>query len=101
MQGVDGAADAREPQLQRILNLSMPVSVTLCEREMTVALLLNMSAGTIVEFGVPFDAELKVCVGNRVIAYGQAVKVGERYGLRISRIESIFNRIDAMSAHAD
>jgi flagellar motor switch/type III secretory pathway protein FliN len=55
-----------------------------------------MTVGTIVEFEVPFDSELALQVANRTIGRGQAVKVGENFGLRITSIEPVPKRIDAL-----
>ena len=74
----------------------MAVRVVLAERLMPVESLLAMRSGTIIEFDVPFDAELILCVGNRPIGVGQAVKVGENFGLRVSRIGSVEDRIQAL-----
>jgi len=55
-----------------------------------------MTVGTIVEFEVPFDTELALQVADRTIGRGQAVKVGENFGLRITNIASVPTRIDAL-----
>lgn len=82
--------------LERILKLGIPVSVTLAERNMTVDAILAMNAGTIIEFGVPSDAELSLRVGHRTIGMGHAVKSGEKFGLRLTSISTVEDRIDAM-----
>jgi len=81
----------------RILGLRVPVAVSLAERKMSLHSILEITMGTIIEFDVPFDAELTLCVANRRIGRGKAVKVGENFGLRITRIETIHDRIDAIS----
>ena len=86
--------------LDRILKLAVPVSVTLAERNMTIDAILAVNAGTIIEFGVPSDAELSLRVGHRMIGTGHAVKTGEKFGLRISSIKSVADRIDAMGPSA-
>lgn len=63
---------------------------------MTVESLLEITVGTIVEFDMSFDAELAMQVANQTIARGQAVKIGENFGLRITQINSVSERIDAM-----
>jgi flagellar motor switch protein FliN/FliY len=70
--------------------------VTLAEREMNIESLLAITVGTIIEFDVPFDAELPLKVADRPIAQGQAVKVGENFGLQISRVHTVHQRIDAL-----
>ena len=86
----------RKPEMRRILGLSVPVSVVLAQRHMPIEAILEMTAGTIVEFDVPFDSELTLEVANRPIGRGQAVKTGENFGLRIAEIGTVHERIGAM-----
>lgn len=83
-------------RIEQILSLSVPISVTLAERDMKVDSLLTISVGTIVEFEVSFDADLTLHVANRPIATGHAVKVGENFGMRLTTVESLEDRIDAL-----
>lgn len=85
------------PDVRRILNLSVPVSVVLAERNLTIESVLQFTVGSIVEFDVPFDAELVLQAADRPIGAGLAVKVGENFGLRLSRIGTIRERIDALA----
>ncbi len=90
-----------QQQIPRILGLSVPMIVTLAERELTVESILEITVGTIIEFEVPFDAELTLQVANRPIAQGQAVKVGENFGLRITAIGGVADRINALSGGSE
>lgn len=94
---VDLADDpAVPPNVQRILRLGVPLIVVLAERKMPVREILHISIGSIIEFAKPFDEELELLVNNRSIAFGQAVKVGENFGLRITRVADVKARIDAL-----
>ncbi len=68
----------------------------MAQRKMNVQSILGMRPGTIIEFEVPFDSELIICAGEQPIGRGQAVKVGERFGLRITSIDSVRARIEAI-----
>ena len=83
-------------ELQRILNMRFPVIVTLAQRTMPLKNILNLTAGSIIEFDRAADAELDLVVGNRHIGTGQAVKVGEYFGLRITTAGPIEERIRAL-----
>jgi flagellar motor switch/type III secretory pathway protein FliN len=85
-----------EPDVSRILGMEVPLSAILAERDMAVQAILEITVGTIIEFDKPFEQELDLHVAGRCIAYGHAVKVGENFGLRISRIGPVKDRIDAM-----
>jgi len=84
------------PDTSRILGMTVPVSAVLAERDMAVEAILEITVGTIIEFEKQFDQELDLHVANRRIGAGYAVKVGENFGLRISRIEPVENRINAL-----
>jgi len=93
------ASARRAPNIRRILSLSVPVNATLAERDMSVESILTLTVGSIIEFEKLFDAELSLRVGNREIGAGHAVKVAENFGLRLTRIGSIEERIDAMGGY--
>ena len=82
--------------LQRILSLAVPVMVDLAEQDMPVRKVLEFKPGSIIEFEQPFDADLALVVANRRIGMGQAVKVGENFGLRITQIGDIDETIQAL-----
>ena len=83
-------------EIQRILGLSLPITATLAERDMTVQSILALTPGSIIEFDVPCDAELTLSVANHSIGRGKAVKAGENFGIRITAVNSVQERIDAM-----
>ena len=86
----------RDPQIVRILGLAVPVSVTLAQRPMSIESIIGITVGTILEFDAPSDGELSLQVADRTIGTGQAVKIGENFGLRINSIEDVEKRVDAL-----
>ena len=80
----------------RILRLQVPVIVRLAERTMPLAEIVNLSSGAIVEFDKLAEAELDLMINNKCIGKGQAVKVGENFGLRITAVGSVRDRIVAL-----
>jgi flagellar motor switch protein FliN/FliY len=83
-------------ELERILEVSVPVTVMLAEQSVPLQKVLEFKPGSIIEFDQPFDADLALMVGNRRIGVGKAVKAGEHFGLRISRIGRINETIRAL-----
>ena len=83
-------------KLRRILQLEVPVIVQLADRYMEMADVLALNVGSVIEFDKKFDAELELVVSDRQIGLGHAVKVGENFGLRITRIGTIYNTIRAL-----
>ncbi|MEK6799831.1 MAG: FliM/FliN family flagellar motor C-terminal domain-containing protein [Planctomycetota bacterium] len=94
-----GSAATRGGDIARILSIAVPVSVTLAQQKMTIDSILGITVGSIIEFEVPSEAELTLCVGSSPVGMGQAVKVGEKFGLRVNRIGNIQQRIEAMGPH--
>ncbi|HON66420.1 MAG TPA: FliM/FliN family flagellar motor switch protein, partial [Phycisphaerae bacterium] len=82
--------------ISRILNIEVPIIVQLSERTMPLSEILNLTTGSIIEFDKPADSELELRVNNKCIGSGQAVKVGENFGLRVVRIGSLRERIKAL-----
>lgn len=91
-----GTGDAHLEKIRGLLALEVPVSVVLAERDLWIESILAIRIGTIVEFDVPFDSDLTLLVGNEPIATGLAVKTGENFGLRISTIKSVEDRVVAL-----
>ncbi len=85
---------AQVPQrVRRILKLSVPLVVRLARRPMSVREILRIDPGTILEFDRTVDCELDLMINNCRIGSGIAVKVGENFGLRITRIGDVEQRI--------
>jgi flagellar motor switch protein FliN/FliY len=90
-------------ELSAALRLEVPVIVRLGERTMTVLEVINLVPGAIIELPKNAEAELDLLVNNKQIGTGTAVKVGENFGLRITYIGDVRQRIAALGgrdAHA-
>jgi len=84
------------PELQRILKLQVPVIVRLAEKTMRVSDILDMNPGIIIEFDKTVDEPLDLMINNKCIGKGQTVKIGENFGLKITKITSLGQIIQAM-----
>lgn len=82
--------------IRRILSLDLPVIVRLAHRKMRVKEIMKLASGSIIEFDKAADAELDLMINNEIIGYGQAVKVGENFGLRVLNILSLQEKIEAL-----
>jgi len=91
-------AEPRKNEIERILKIEVPVIVRLAQCEMPMSRILGLTPGAIVEFDKPSDAELDLMINNKCIGQGQAVKVGENFGLRITRIGNIKEKIRALGS---
>ena len=57
---------------------------------------LQLANGAILELGKNSEQPLHLLVNNQIIGEGEAVKVGENFGLRITAIGDLRDRLDAM-----
>lgn len=73
-------------ELQRILHIEVPVIVKLADKDMPIGEIVDLTPGGIVEFSRAADTPLELMVNNKVIGRGAAVKVGEKFGLRVNEI---------------
>lgn len=95
---MNNQAEAREPQLsdhdiERILEIPLEVSVELGRKRMRISELLSLSVGSVLELGTAAGSPLSIYANNTLIARGEAVVVGERYGIRVTDIVSPKERV--------
>jgi flagellar motor switch protein FliN/FliY len=76
-------------ELRRILHMHVPVIVKLAERKLTLAEVMRLGPGAIIEFIKSNDEPLELLINNKAIGLGDAVKVGENFGLKISQIGDV------------
>ena len=83
--------------LQTILKLTVPVLVLVGERRIPLDDVLSLGPGAIVELSKSAEDDLTLRINNKTIGEGVAVKVGENFGIRITRIESRRERVHALA----
>jgi flagellar motor switch protein FliN len=89
-----GAADApaglslRELPLytRSLLKIRVPLSVTLAAKKQPVGQILEIGPGSILQFEKSCEDMLDLNVSNLAIARGEAVKVGDKFGLRVTSL---------------
>lgn len=82
--------------LKRLLKIKVPVIVQLAVRHMQISEIRGLSLGVIVEFEKSIEEPLDLRINNRRIALGEAVKIGENFGLKITSICEKAKRIEAL-----
>ncbi len=83
--------------IKAILQLEVPLIVQIAVRMMTVEAVASLAPGAIIELPKPAHDELELLVNNKPIGAGTAVKVGENYGLRVTYVGDLQERIAAMA----
>lgn len=86
--------------LKTICKLEVPVIVQVGEHRMPMEDILAMSPGTILELEKSAEEELTLLINNKPIGQGEAVKVGENFGIRIKQIGSAAERVEAIAGRA-
>lgn len=81
-----------------VLQIEVPVVVRVGERQMRMSEVLALVPGSIIELNKRSEDELDLLINNKQIGNGTAVKVGENFGLRVSYIGNVRERIEAMGA---
>lgn len=74
------------PYTRSLLRIKVPVIVTLAEKRQPLGRVVELSPGAIIHFDKSCEEMLDLFVGNRRVASGEAVKVGDKFGLRITSI---------------
>ncbi|MCS7306666.1 MAG: FliM/FliN family flagellar motor switch protein [Thermoguttaceae bacterium] len=74
------------PYSKSLLRIKIPVAVTLARKKHPLGKILDLGAGSIIHFDKSCEEPLELEAAGYPIALGEAVKVGEKFGLRILRI---------------
>ena len=82
--------------IKAILQLEVPVIVQIAKRSMTVKEVTSLVPGAIIELPKLADEELELMVNNVGIGTGTAVKVGENYGIKVTYIGDLTDRVAAL-----
>lgn len=74
------------PYARSLLKIQVPVVVTLARNRQPLGRIVELGPGSIIHFSKSCDEMLDLEVGGRYIASGEAVKVGDKFGLRVTSI---------------
>jgi len=75
---------ALPPYSRSLLRINVPVVVTLATTKLALKRILQLGPGSIVPLEKSCEDPLTLQVGNHDLAVGEAVKVGDKFGLRIN-----------------
>lgn len=84
------------PEVRRLLRLRVPVIVRLAYRPMAIGVIRKLASGSIIEFEQTVEDDLDFLINNHPIGRGVCVKVGEHFGIRLTRIEPKSTRIRSL-----
>jgi flagellar motor switch/type III secretory pathway protein FliN len=67
-----------------LLKIKTEIRVTLASTRLPVRKIVELAPGTLIQFPKMCEEPLELEVGSHPIARGEAVKIGEKFGLRIT-----------------
>jgi flagellar motor switch protein FliN/FliY len=88
----DSAASNPQPAappvdpLARLRGLPVPISVRLAEKKIPLSSLLSITPGMLITFNKSCEELLDLYVSNSRYGRGEAVKIGENFGLKINQV---------------
>lgn len=74
------------PNVRRLLRTNVPIIVTLADKRLPTSRLVDIGPGSIIEFERPCDEPLQLSANNLPIGVGEAVKIGDHFGLKVTAI---------------
>ena len=69
---------------QSLLRIELPVRVVLASKKENLHSIVEMASGSIIKFEKACDEMLHLQIGEHKVAVGEAVKVGDKFGFRVS-----------------
>lgn len=85
--------DALSRELEFLFDVPLQVSVEVGRARILLKDLLQMGEGYVVELDKLAGEPLDLYVNSRLIARGEAVKVGDRFGIKLTEVVSQSDRI--------
>jgi flagellar motor switch protein FliN/FliY len=79
-------AESLSNYTKNLLRIKVPVMVTLARKKQRVSSIVELGPGTILQFQKSCDQLLEIEVNGHEIGQGEAVKVGDKFGLRVSSL---------------
>jgi flagellar motor switch protein FliN len=77
---------ARVEFWKSLLRIEAELAVTLARQELPVERILQFVPGVMIQFEKPCDTPLTIEIDGQAIAQGEVVKIGDKFGLRITEI---------------
>ncbi|MEW6236599.1 MAG: FliM/FliN family flagellar motor switch protein [Candidatus Omnitrophota bacterium] len=82
--------------LEIILNLTLEIRVELGKTKSTVKEVLEMGSGSVIELQKLNGEPVDLLINKKQFAKGEMIVIGENFGVRVTDIDSIPERIEAL-----
>lgn len=93
-----GEAIAASPNIERLLDVRLSLTVELGRRRMVVQDVLNLGQGSILDLQKNSSEPVDVLINGKLLAHGEVVVIDDNFGVRITSLVGPIERVKAMSA---
>lgn len=73
--------------MEGLLGVPVKVSVEVGRAKMTLAELVKLSPGSVVELDRDAHQPVDILVGGKLVARGEVVTIGDKYGVRVTSVQ--------------
>lgn len=95
--GMDsGAGSGGSVNMDMLLDVELPVSVSFGYSEMTLKDILRLGTGSVIELDKSVNDPVTIIVNHKPIAKGEVVMVDGNYGVRVLEVQSTADRIRSL-----
>jgi flagellar motor switch protein FliN len=84
VEGIDAELSSLPTYARGLMRIRVPVQVMLASQRKSIQEIIELGPGSIIKFDKTCDEPLELYIGERPIAQGEVVKVGDKFGLKIS-----------------
>jgi flagellar motor switch protein FliN len=91
-----GARTAGAWNIELLLDVELPISVSFGNTEMPLKDVLKLGAGSVIELDKSVNDPVSIIVNHKPIAKGEVVMVDGNYGVRVLEVESTADRIRSL-----
>ena len=88
-------------ELDRLLNIEIPIIAVMGEKILTLNDILNLTVGSIIQLDKPAEEHLDLMVNNQRIGKGQTVRTGDNFGLQITELVPVRETIRKLGMRDD
>ena len=80
------AIEALPSYAKSLLRIRVPVIVTLAAKKQPIGRIVELGPGSIIQFDKSCEEMLEMHVNDQLVAEGEAVKVGDKFGIRLTSL---------------
>ena len=87
-------ADQPQPKnIELLIDVNLPISIELGRTKMSIAEILSLGPGSVVELNKLAGEPVDVLVNNKIVAKGEVVVIDEYFGVRITQLMTPIERL--------